>query len=381
MQISSLILKAIPDACLGSWCYLDCELKRAGKSQSVTILDVARESGFSPTTVSIALNGVSPSENLRAETRRKIFETAKRLGYRPSESAQVLRRGRSNSIGIVIFDIADPFCTLILRGIDVELKKTGYLPIVMDAHNSLDRFKQYVEMLVHRRVEGLIVVANWLFIKLDALKSAVARNLPAVVVGRDMHRSGISSVLVDNEVGGYLALRHIYELGHRKIGFLLGPRQLGDSGPRWAGTRRFATEAGLSFNRSRIKRLPDVSDPLSGFSAGRELTLELLHAGPEMTAVVAFDDLSAFGAIRALAETGRSVPNDCSVIGFDDVPMSALTTPGLTTIRQPMLEMGSFAFETVLAKIQASSSSEQRADAQTKLMGPELVLRGSTQSF
>ncbi|MEO8727641.1 MAG: LacI family DNA-binding transcriptional regulator [Acidobacteriaceae bacterium] len=349
-----------------------------GKNHAVTILDVARESGFSPTTVSIALNGVSPCENLRAETRRRIFETAQRLGYRPSESAQVLRRGRSNSIGIVVFDIADPFCTVILRGIDIELKKTGYLPIVMDAHNSVDRFKQYVEMLVHRRVEGLIVVANWLFIKLDALKSAVARNLPAVVVGRDMHRSGISSVLVDNELGGYLALRHIYELGHRKIGFLLGPKQLGDSNPRWAGTRRFALEAGLALNKSRIKRLPDLSDPLSGFSAGRELTLELLRSRPEVTAVVAFDDLSAFGAIRALSESGRNVPNDCSVIGFDDVPMSALTTPGLTTIRQPMLEMGSFAFESVLLRIRKTDSVKRVTGARTKLMVPELMVRGST---
>ena len=331
--------------------------------------------------MSIALNGVSPSENLREETKRQIFETARRLGYRPSESAQVLRRGRSNSIGIVVFDIADPFCTLILRGIDVELKKTGYLPIVMDAHNSLDRFKQYVEMLVHRRVEGLIVVANWLFIKLDALKSVVERKLPAVVVGRDMHQSGISSVLVDNEAGGYLALRHIYELGHRNIGFLLGPTQLGDSIPRWAGTRRFAAEAGLSLRKTNIKRLPDLSDPLSGFSAGRELTLDLLQTRPEITAMVAFDDLSAFGAIRALADSGRSVPNDCSVIGFDDVPMSALTTPGLTTIRQPMLEMGSFAFETVFSRLRSTSSVQaQTANAGIKLMQPELVLRGSTQS-
>jgi LacI family transcriptional regulator len=364
----------------GGWCYLVGDLKRADKTkQSVTILDVARESGFSPTTVSIALNGVSPSENLRDETKRQIFETARRLGYRPSESAQVLRRGRSNSIGIVVFDIADPFCTLILRGIDLELKKSGYLPIVMDAHNSLDRFKQYVEMLVHRRVEGLIVVANWLFIKLDALKSVVQRKLPAVVVGRDMRQSGISSVLVDNEAGGYLALRHIYELGHRNIGFLLGPTQLGDSIPRWAGTRRFANEAGLNLKKAHIKRLPDVSDPLSGFSAGRELTLELLQSRPEITAVVAFDDLSAFGAIRALAESGRSVPHDCSVIGFDDVPMSALATPGLTTIRQPMLEMGSFAFETVFSRLRGASSL-QTADARVNLMQPELVVRGSTQS-
>ncbi len=119
----------------------------------------------------------------------------------------------------------------------------------MDAHNDRSRFERYLDMVVQRRVEGLIVVANWLFVKIDALRQLAQNRLPTVVVGRDLHRSGVRSVLVDNERGGYMALRHLYELGHRKVNFLLGPKQLSDSSRRWAGMQRFAAQAGIEIAR------------------------------------------------------------------------------------------------------------------------------------
>jgi len=177
------------------------------------------------------------ASHLRHDTRRRIREAAERLGYRPHVFARSLRNQRSNTIGVVVFDLSDPFCTLILRGIDKQLQPTEYLPIVMDAHNDRHRFGRYLDMLIDRRVEGLIVVANWLFVRIDALRGVVNRNLPTIVVGRDLHRSGIRSVLVDNEEGGYLALKHLYELGHRDIAFILGPKQLADTSRRRAGMR------------------------------------------------------------------------------------------------------------------------------------------------
>ena len=345
--------------------------------KTITLVDVARQSGYSASTVSIVLNEAPLSNHLRAETRRRIREVADRLGYRPHVFARSLRNQRSNTIGVVVFDLFDPFCTLILRGIDVRLQPTEYIPVVMDAHNDLHRFGRYLEMLVDRRVEGLIVVANWLFVKIDALKSVVERNLPTVVVGRDLHRSGIGSILVDNEVGGYLALKHLYELGHRNIAFILGPKQLADTSRRWAGMQRFAKEAGLPIQSSLVRVMSASSDPLSGFTAGADLTKQLLHAKTDFTAIAAFDDMTAFGTIRALADSGRRVPQDCSVVGFDDVPMAALASPSLTTIRQPMLEMGRFASETIWNNLTGTTAVSHGS---VTLVDPTLKVRQSTQA-
>jgi len=347
---------------------------RPDTPKTATLLDVARQSGYSPATVSIVLNEAPLASHLRHDTRRRIREVAERLGYRPHVFARSLRSQRSNTIGVVVFDLSDPFCTLILRGIDKQLQPTEYLPIVMDAHNDRHRFGRYLDMLIDRRVEGLIVVANWLFVRIDALRGVVNRNLPTIVVGRDLHRSGIRSVLVDNEEGGYLALKHLYELGHRDIAFILGPKQLADTSRRRAGMQRFATEARLTIRPSLVKELSASSDPLSGFTSGAELTSELLRKKAHFTAIAAFDDMTAFGCIRALTDSGRRVPEDCSVVGFDDVPMATLASPSLTTIRQPMLEMGVFAAETIWRNLTGAASS----NGNLKLIHPTLAARQST---
>jgi LacI family transcriptional regulator len=345
--------------------------------RTVTLLDVARQSGYSASTVSIVLNEAPLANQLRSDTRRRIREVAARLGYRPHLFARSLRNQRSNTIGVVVFDLSDPFCTLILRGIDKRLQPTNYLPVVMDAHNDRNRFARYLEMLIDRRVEGLIVVANWLFVRIDALKGLTSRRLPTVVVGRDLHRSGIRSILVDNEAGGYLALQHLYALGHRDIGFILGPKQLSDTSRRWAGMQRFAKQAGLPIRSALVKEMTGSSDPLSGFTSGAELTRQLLRIKNGFTAIAAFDDMTAFGAIRALSESGRRVPNDCSVVGFDDIPMATLASPSLTTIRQPMLEMGMFASETVWHTLTGGPADGQN---DLKLLEPTLEVRQSTQA-
>jgi LacI family transcriptional regulator len=349
---------------------------RAQTPKTATLLDVARQSGYSPSTVSIVLNEAPLANHLRSDTRQKIREVAEKLGYRPHVFARSLRNQRSNTIGVVVFDLSDPFCTLILRGIDKQLQPTEYLPIVMDAHNDRHRFGRYLDMLIDRRVEGLIVVANWLFVKIDALSGVVKRNLPTIVVGRDLHRSGIRSVLVDNEEGGYIALKHLYELGHRDIAFILGPKQLADTSRRWAGMQRFSKRARLAIRPALVRELSASSDPLSGFTSGAELTTELLRKKAHFTAIAAFDDMTAFGCIRALTESGRRVPEDCSVVGFDDVPMATLASPSLTTIRQPMLEMGVFAAETIWKNLTGTASS----NGNLKLIHPTLAARHSTQA-
>lgn len=344
----------------------------------VTLTDVARASGFSPSTVSLVLNEAPLSRYIAAKTKLKIAETAKHLGYRPDVFARSLRSQRSYTVGILVIDLADPFCTLILQGIERKLLPTDYLPIVMDAHNKPQQLERYLEMMVERRVEGLITVANWLLFDITLIEDIDDRRIPTVVVGRDLESPTVNSVLVDNEAGGYAAIEHLYDLGHRDIAFVRGPREVADSRIRWKGIRRFVKTTGLHLNPALIRDLPGVMGSNSGFEGGLRLTNSLIESGEPFTAILAFDDLTAYGAIRALSAAGRRVPEDCSVIGFDDIPAAALSTPGLTTIQQPMGEMGEYAAGYILKHLEQRGESATQPYSDPHLMAPTLVARDST---
>ena len=343
----------------------------------ITIRDVARASGFSSTTVSIVLNDAPLARNIPATTKSRIQKAAKKLGYRPNLFARSLRSQRSHAVGLMVFDMTDPYCTLILRGIENSLYQSSYVPILTDAHNERGRFERYLEMLLDRRVEGLIVLANWLFLDINVLADLEKNSIPTVMIGRELQTQSISSVIVDNEAGAYAAIEHLYALGHRKIAFIRGPKTLADSAPRWKGIRAFAQSKGLELDSKLIVDLPESGDPMSGFDAGQNLTRELLKHRRSFTALMAFDDLTAFGAIRALAKAGINVPGQCAVIGFDDVAPSNLFTPSLTTIRQPMQAMGEAAANILLENISAVQDKRKVQAVHRKLV-PDLVVREST---
>ena len=343
----------------------------------VTIRDIAKATDFSPATVSIVLNKAPLVRYIAATSRKRIEDTAKRLGYRPNAMARFLRSKRSQSIGVMLFDVTDPFCTPILRGIENALYPLDYLPLFADAQNQRDRFERYLEMLLERHVDGLIVVANWLFVDIHVLADLNKREIPTATIGWKLPRSRISSVMVDNEAGGRLALEHLYQLGHRRIAFIRGPKRLIDSGPRWSGIRNFAQSAGYEIDPGLVVNLPDVYDANSGFENGIRLTEELLQRKKEFTALLAFDDLTALGAIRALTKAGIKVPDHCSVIGFDDVALSALSAPALTTVRQPLKTMGSTAVNIVMDGIKGVRENREWATV-SQMLHPELVIREST---
>jgi LacI family transcriptional regulator len=355
----------------------------AGRKQTnnrVTIVDVARKSGFSPSTVSIVLNEAPLSRYVAARTKEHIRKTAKTMGYRPDAFARSLRSRRSHTIGVMVFDLSDPFCTLILRGIEKTLHPTRYLPIMMDAHNERKQFEGYLEMLIDRRVEGLIVVANWLFAETDLLADMEKHNIPTVVIGRDLTASRINSVLVDNAAGAYAALDHLYQLGHRKIAFIRGPHSLHDSVNRWRGIEKYAAEHALKLDPKLIRELPEMLDANSGFDGGVELTGELIRSRRKFTALMAFDDLTALGALRTLMQAGVRVPEDCSVIGFDGIPLAAFTTPAITTMCQPMEVMGSIGTEWVLKSLEKDEENHPTAPV-LKLLPPSVVVRDSTREY
>ena len=347
------------------------------KSHRITLVDVARESGFSASTVSIVLNDAPLSRFIAAKTKEHIRKVAEKMGYHPDAFARSLRRRRSHTIGVLIFDISDPFCMEVLRGIEHGLYSTSYLPIIMDADNRREQFESYLDMLLERRVEGMVVVANWLFSEVDPLSKIEKNSIPTVVVARDLTSRSIPSVVVDNKAGGYAAMEHLYELGHRKIAIVRGPQGLEDSLKRWEGIRRFAKKHRLPIDLKLTAQLPPDIDPNCEFASGMKLTKELINSGGEFSAILAFDDLTALGAIRALWNAGRRVPEDCSVIGFDDVLPAALTTPGLTTIHQPMRDMGGLATRLVLNMIESPDSTPAKGRL-LQLMPPTLIQRDST---
>lgn len=353
--------------------------RRKTVKSGVTLRDVAHASGVSPATVSIVLNNAPLARYIPLTTKDRIEKAAKKLGYRPKVVSRFLSAKRNRTVGVMVFDITDPFCTLILRGIENSLYQASYLQVLTDGHNQRGRFERYLEMLLARPVEALIFVANWLFVDIDLLADLEKRNIPAVMIGRELNTGGVSSVMVDNEAGAHLGMEHLYSLGHRKIAFIRGPKMLVDSSPRWRGVRSFARSVGLEIDPALVVDLPDSLDPNSSFEGGFRLTEELLKHKKRFTAIMAFDDLTAFGAIRGLARAGLKVPEDCSVIGFDDVIPAGLSVPSLTTVRQPMESLGSAAVGLVLEAVNAAIE-EREFEAVHRKLAPELVVRESSRA-
>lgn len=347
------------------------------KTGHVTLHDVSRACGFSVSTVSIVLSEAPLSRNVAETTRRQIRETAQRLGYHPDAFARSLRRRRSQTVGVLAFDLTDPFCLPIVRGIQETLQPAGFASLLMDAQTSRARFDESLKLILERRAEGVVVLASWVFEEANLLADMEKNHVPIVILGRDLTARGFSSVVVDNEAGGVLAFRHLVELGHKKIAVVRGPREMFDSQPRWAGICRAAEEANLSIDPCLVCELPGMVNPESGFEGGRQFARQLVEAGRQFTAVAAFDDLTALGVVRGLTEAGRQVPQDCSVVGFDDVLPAAMATPSITTIRQPLAQMGQSAARFILDTLNGREKGARPA-AQIFTGAPELVARQST---
>jgi LacI family transcriptional regulator len=221
------------------------------------------------------------------------------------------------------------------------------------------------------------VIASWVFDEANLLSDIQKNNVPIVIVSRDLTGRGVSSVLVDNHAGGALAMRHLLELGHTRIAVIRGPEEMFDSAPRWEGVQSAAAEGGVRLDRKLVYQLPNLVDPTSGFQGGLDCARRMLKAARPFTAVLAFDDLTALGVVRGLLEAGVRVPDDCTVVGFDDVLPAAVATPAMTTVRQPLREMGLLAAEWVLGAIDAR---EQKREKTPRLhhAPPELVVRMSS---
>lgn len=322
-----------------------------------TIMDVARESGFSHATVSRALNGY---EFVKTSTREKVLLAAKKLGYVPNQQARVLAGGRSNLIGILVPTLDNGYIAEIIRGIDEELAKSNYNLILYTTHRHQGKESNYVATIVNGAAEGLLLIVPLLSTTyLDALRQ---QNFPYVLI--DQADTAEKSVVVNatNWQGAYDVTQYLIELGHQRIGFIIGITELASALERLEGYRNALSDHHVPF----VDELVVEGDFRE--QGGYIATQKLLDLQNPPTAIFASNDLSAFGAMEAIRERGLRIPEDISVVGFDDIPQASIVHPKLTTVRQPLDHMGRVAVKMLLEHIATPSHVPHRVTLATRLV-------------
>ncbi|NRR34241.1 substrate-binding domain-containing protein [Oxalobacteraceae bacterium] len=310
-------------------------------------MDVAREAGVSPSTVSRILNGTAKVSD---DKRLAVMAAIARTHFAPNQMAQALKKGRSNTIGIIVQDISSPFFDESLRGVDDGLKGTGYASVIVSGHWNADEEADRIRLLLARKVDGIILLSGRMS---DETVLQFSTHKPIVSTGRSLHTRSALGFKLDNEDGAYRAVRHLIELGHRRIAFISGPENNIDADERLAGYTRALREADLELDPKLIVGGNFIE------SGGLLAMNHLFETHQQFSAVFAANDQSAYGARLCLYRKGIRVPDDISLVGFDDLPGSSYTTPPLTTIRQPLYEIGLISTNALLRLINGEPVENQ----------------------
>lgn len=327
----------------------------------VTLQHVAEHVGLSAGTVSAVLNDSPAAKAIPTRTKERILAAAQHLNYRPNFFARTLRNKRTFTVGVITEEIGDPYGGMVISGIEVALSARKYFFLaVVHRHNS-ELLKQYTGILLSRGVEGLITVDT-------SLTEAPA--LPTVAVAGHLAMAGVTNIALDHMHAARLVLKHLTGLGHQRIAFLRGQPFSSDSADRWRSIHEAAVELGISVQPElTVQLMEDDSSPNLGYHATRDL----LSKKQKFTALFAYNDISAIGAVRAIRESGLAVPDDISVVGFDDIREASYYHPSLTTVRQPLRKMGEIAAETLINRIEGNRNYPREIAIE-----PELVVREST---
>jgi len=328
----------------------------------VTIRDVAARAGVSSTTVSHVINKTRPvSDDLRTRVEAAMAE----LGFQPNALARSLRRKRTHTLGMIVPDSANPFFAEVGRGIEDTSFASGYSIILCNSDGDRNRELLYLDLLVQKQVDGVLLVPTGDHAELAA--HLRTRNIPVVVIDRDVSDAPIDRAYIDNVAGGCVATRHLLDLGHRRIGYIGGPPHLSPVPGRGAGYLRALEEVGIPIDDRLIVAgsFQDVG--------GYEGTQSLLALPDRPTAIFAGNDLMAIGALAAARDANIAVPAELSIVGFDDIHLAGYINPPLTTIAQPKYELGVIAAELLLARL-----SDPDLPPQRRLLQAHLVVRHST---
>lgn len=334
-----------------------------------TIRDVAARAGVSHQTISRVING---RDSVAASTRERVLRAIQELEYVPNPLARGLSSDRTHTLGMVTDDVSDYFFAQAVAGAEAEARKHGLLLVVASVDIAAGGDEQgYLRMMLERRVDGLVLAQAILGKGISELLTSLAKRLPLVVMSARLHLPGVDVVDVDNRQGGLDATSFLIQRGHRVIATITGPLGWPSARDRLASYRTALRRAGLKADPALTVRCRDW-----GPESGRAATARLLEAGVPFTAIFAQSDLLALGAIAELRARGLRVPEDCSVVGYDDIPIASFVEPPLTTIRQPMREVGAKAVDVLLDKIAATRSRVSSRPART-LLRAELVIRQS----
>lgn len=329
----------------------------------ITIADVARTANVSIMTVSRAVNdkpGVGP------ELRQRIITLAEEMGYRPSHIARGLATRQTATIGLVVPDIANPFFAQIARGAEDAAFEAGYSLFLINTAEELTREQAALDSLSQKEIDGIILCSSRL--PSDELQETISRFPAVVLVNRDLPvmLDHVALINVHDEWGAKLAVQHFVQQGRQRIAFVAGPATSLSGQRRLDGYRAALKAAGIGFDPELLEHCAPTTD------GGRQAAGAVLQRRPKVDAILAFNDLVAFGAMQACAEAGRTVPDKVAVIGFDDVPLAQIMRPQLTTLHVNLPYIGRLAMQTLLATINGED-----AIMPTYQIDPELIVRHS----
>jgi len=325
-----------------------------------SLKELAEHLSLSPATVSLVMNRTKAAAAIPEETQRRIFQAAKELNYRPNFYARSLRMQRTFTIGILHPDLSD-YVALLTSGIEDYLMGEGYFYFAAGHRNNPELIEEYPLIMLDRAVEGIIAIDTPIMHSLP---------LPVVIIAGHRNIEGATNVIIDHRRAAELALGHLVRMGHREIAFMKGPRVSSDTESRWQSICEVARNLNLEMKPSLCVEM-EFSTPFPDM--GYPVVQKLLAGGERFTALFAFNDVSAIGAIRALRDAGLEVPESVAVVGFDDIPSAAYNTPSLTTIRQPLRRMGEIAARTLLDRLRNKGAVPKEVAVE-----PELVIREST---
>lgn len=331
-----------------------------------TIKDIASYTGFSVTTISLVLN--NKAKKIPKSTKDTILEAAEKLNYHPNQLAVGLVKKRTETIGLVISDVSNVFFSNLAKGVEDACRKKGWNVILCNTNDNHERDMSYIQVLADKGVDGILFCMSLDSTKEKAMESIQLLEklkLPFVMVDRFLESADCCSVFVDHRQGGYIAAKHLIELGHTRIGCITGPLQLEDSMERLKGYERAMEEAGITLDQELIFK----------GNYNRESGVEAVDylMDKKVTALFAFNDMSAYGAYNRLHRKGLSVPDDISLIGYDDIFFSELLDVPLTTIHQPVYDMGVEAVRQLIGEVENESNTRKSITFQ-----PALVVREST---
>jgi DNA-binding LacI/PurR family transcriptional regulator len=331
------------------------------KPAVVTLKMVAQQVGLTPGTVSAVLNDAPSAHSIPQSTKNRIHAAAKALDYRPNFFARSLRNKRTYMIGVIAEEIGDSYGSLVISGIEEYLREKDYFFLTVVHRHNPELLNRYSQLLMQRGVEGFITVD---------MKLTGALLLPTVAVPGHQNFPGVTNIVLDHQHAARSALNHLLQLGHKDIAFMKGQSFSSDSEDRWQAICQVAEDLKIKI-RPELTVQIDIDDPTP--QLGYPFAKQLLERKVPFTALFAYNDISALGAIRAFQEAGLRVPQDISVIGFDDIQGAAFSNPGLTTVRQPLADMGRLAAQALLSRIEGATDCPAEIPIE-----PELVVRQST---